>query len=411
MIVTDRYQQSTIDIESLSFERGAHLLLKKKLSEVPIGGKLAVFGDSPDAAIHLRAWCRTHGHEFATAGRGQDSSQRFLGWVTRGSSTESRWRDAISTGNVDATSPGAVKELPSQSWGLAARGALVERGGPEFNFDLCSKTEVWTETAPRLYAQAAASQWDPSTVIRWSQEFEIPEEVERAVVQVMTYLIENENAALLVPAKFISKIHPHFREVIQFLALQVADEARHVEVFTKRANLRGGGLGFSTVSGQQSLKTLIDEPDFSTASFLLSVLGEGTFLNLLWFLEQHAPDPITRQIANLTARDEARHVAFGLAHLQYQVQLDQSLRARFAAAIHRRHDLLANTAGLNEEVFDALVLLAAGEWSLEAISRGHELVHQLHTEMHKDRRDRLVRLGFSFEDADALSALHTRNFM
>ena len=82
----------------------------------------------------------------------------------------------------------------------------------------------------------------------------------------MTYLIENETAALLVPARFIAQVHPHFREVMQLLAIQVADEARHIEVFTRRATLRRKeGLGLSTAGGQQSLKTLLEEPDFTLA--------------------------------------------------------------------------------------------------------------------------------------------------
>jgi hypothetical protein len=44
---------------------------------------------------------------------------------------------------------------------------------------------------------------------------------------------------------------------------------------------------------QTSLKTLVDEPEFATASFLLSVLGEGTFPSLLRFIERYAPDPVT----------------------------------------------------------------------------------------------------------------------
>ena len=82
--------------------------------------------------------------------------------------------------------------------------------------------------------------------------------------------------------------------------IQVADEARHVEVFTRRAAAaRAPSSGLSTVGGQASLQTLLDEPDFAIAHFLLSVLGEGTFLSLLSFLETHAPDPVTRQVAHL----------------------------------------------------------------------------------------------------------------
>src|SRR5207237_7254929 len=165
----------------------------------------------------------------------------------------------------------------------------------------------------------------------------------------MTFLIENETAALIVPSRFIAELHPHFREVMQVLAVQAADEARHIDVFTRRARLKSDVLGLSTVGGQASLKTLVDEPEFAIASFLLSVLGEGTFLSLLWFIQKHAPDPVTEAVARLAAQDEARHVAFGLAHLRQHVARDPSLRTRLAAAVYDRHDALRYTAGLNAE--------------------------------------------------------------
>src|SRR4030095_11248636 len=195
--------------------------------------------------------CRGQGHEFAEeAPVGGATVSPLVAWVTRGSASTGRWRNAQTTGAADPKLDAAVMNRPSPAWGLAARGAKVESGGPEFSFSLATKDEVWADSAPQLYAQAAASQWDPATAIDWNAEFAIPFEVEQAVVQVMTYLIENENAALVVPARFLSQIHPHFREVMQLLAIQVADEARHVEVFTRRATLRGGELGLSTVSGQ-----------------------------------------------------------------------------------------------------------------------------------------------------------------
>jgi hypothetical protein len=263
----------------------------------------------------------------------------------------------------------------------------------------------------RLYAQAAAAQWDPATAIPWDAPVTHPPEVEDAIVQVMTYLIENETAALLVPVRVLGRLHPHFREVMQLLAIQAADEARHIEVFTRRARLRRDVLGLSTAGGQASLATLFDEPDFAIASFLLSVLGEGSFLSLLWFIRDHAPDACTRKVAQLAAQDEARHVAFGLAHLARHVEEEPALRERLAAAIERRHGALASTAGLNAEVFDALVLLAAGGWSPADVRRGHAAVVELAKDMDEGRRQRLARLGFAPDRAAALSALHTRNFM
>lgn len=173
----------------------------------------------------------------------------------------------------------------------------------------------------------------------------------------------------------------------------------------------GGELGLSTVSGQQSLKTLLDEPDFTLASFLLSVLGEGTFLNLLWFLEEQAPDTVTQQVAHLAAQDEARHVAFGMGHIQFQLSIEPATRQRLVAAINQRHDALSQTTGLNEEVFDALVLLAAGSWTPNAVASGFAKVQALKEAMDAGRQSRLIKLGFTAEEARGLSSLHTRNFM
>ena len=227
----------------------------------------------------------------------------------------------------------------------------------------------------------------------------------------MTYLIENELAALVIPARLLARVHPHFREVLQLLAVQAADEARHVEIFTRRAQLRGSEMGTSAVSGRESLATLVTEPDFSLASFLLSVLGEGSFLNLLTFLDRHAPDPVTRQVARLARQDEARHVAFGVAHLQHQATVDPGLPSRLRAAVERRHDVLVDTAGLNQDVFDSLVTLAAGKWTPRAIGHGYDEVQKLRAEMDEGRRHRLTRLGFPATEAADISALHTRNFM
>src|SRR5258705_7958082 len=124
----------------------------------------------------------------------------------------------------------------------------------------------------------------------------------------MTYLVENEQAALILPARLLARLHPHYREVMQLMAAQIADEARHVEIFTRRALLHGDTLGRSSAGGRASLQTMLDEPDFTLASFLLSVLGEGTFVDLLRFLNRHAPDPATAEVPRLAGRDEAPHV-------------------------------------------------------------------------------------------------------
>lgn len=392
----------TLDLGDLRYDAGGALLVRRAVLALRHGQAVSVRGADPDLPTHLRALARSLACSFLL-----DS-----GGVTLGCPTHP---DGRRTGARPV--PLEAADVAEPTWGLAARGTLVEAGAPAFGFPLSSRRSAWAEDAGRLYLQAAAAQWDPATAIPWAPST-LPKPVEEAVVQVMAYLVENETAALVVPARFCAQVHPHFREVMQLLAIQAADEARHVEVFTRRANLdaRRARPPLSTAGGQASLKTLVDEPDFALATFLLSVLGEGSFLSLLRFLDRHAPDPVTRAVARLAAQDEARHVAFGLAHLEHQAALEPALLGRLATAVHARHDALAHTAGLNAEVFDALVVIAGyvpGEdpWGPMAIARGYARVVELVAEMDAGRQVRLRRLGFSEPESVALSALHTRNFM
>jgi hypothetical protein len=295
-----------VDLGHLGFDEGGYLLVKRALRHVAVGEEVEVTGLAAAPEIHLTAWARAEGHQLRWAGTGADRGPALL---RRGGAEPARWTNAERAGLADPLAAGGVVEAPPLRWGLAARGATVEAGAPDFSFTLTSKAEVWADDAVHLYAQAVAAQWDPNTAVDWNAPGDLPDEVEDAVVQVMTYLIENEMAAL------------------------------------------------------------VDEPDFAIASFLLSVLGEGTFLTLLWFLERHAPDTITRTITRLAAQDEARHV------------------------------------------FDALVLLAAGAWDHDALRRGSALVGALLQDMDRARQGHLKRLGYDAAEAAELSALHTRNFM
>lgn len=394
---------ATTGLDDLAFDAGGHLLVEHALAPLPPGDQLTVTGRHPALRIHLAAWCRAQGHGF-TAGE-PGSGEPLL--ITKGRAGQQRWQGAVRAGDPEAT----PARRPDQRWGLAARGALVEAGGPPIGAEWADREHVWADIAPRLYAAAAAAQWDPATAVDWSAATARPAEVEQAVVQLMTYLVENEQAALIIPARLLSRIHPHFREVMQLLAAQSADEARHVEVFTRRGLLTGGPLGTSSAGGRASLQTLLDEPDFTTASFLLSVLGEGTFLDLLRFVHEHAPDPVTADVTRLALRDEARHVAFGVAHTAHTARADPGYLARLRQAVERRHAALQDTAGLNGEVYDALVLLAAGSWAPAAISRGWQAVQRLQETMDEGRRRRLAYIGFPADEAAELSALHTRNFM
>lgn len=100
-----------------------------------------------------------------------------------------------------------------------------------------------------------------------------------------------------------------------------------------------------------------------------------------------------------------------MSHLLYRLQREPDFRHRLASAVEQRFDALSGTSGLNEEVFDALILIAAGGLAPAQVAQGYAQMQQLMRDMADGRYTKLVRLGFSAEQAERLAALHTRNFM
>ena len=383
-----------VDLEDLSLSEGAPVLLRRALSPLSKGAWLEVRGDSPNLGEDLAVWCRMQGCSYE-----RRAGSPVLHRIQKGSPP------------AVVLNPGEVSDSADPAWGLAPRGANVEAGGPRFAFTLRRKRDVWATNLESIYKQAVANQWSAARDIPWSELPRLPIELEHAVRQIMTFLTENEFAALYVPARFIPRIHPHYREVVEVMAMQVVDEARHAEAFTRRAQATGLELGTTAATGQLSLQTLLEEPDFTTAVFLLCVMGEGTFLSLLKFLQEHAPDPVTAAMARLAHRDETRHVAFGTEHLRYVLQAEPGKRRSLASAVEHRSQMLASVSGLSPYVSDALVVLAGGGISIGQIRGGSRRLLQLQHEMHASRQERLQSLGFSREEASQLSAYHTRNFM
>ena len=140
-------------------------------------------------------------------------------------------------------------------------------------------------------------------------------------------------------------------------------------------------------------------------------MGEGTFLTLLKFLADHAPDPVTAALARLAHRDEARHVAFGVEHMRYVFERAPETRLSMAAAVESRSRMLASISGLSPYVYDALVIYAGGGISNAQVRAGARHVADLQREMDRTRRERLQSLGFDPRLAANMSAYHTKNFM
>jgi len=391
-----------LDGGELSLSEGLLALVRPALTRLDEGGVLAILSRNRDVDHDLPSWCRAERHEYLGAEDIGNGEHRHL--IGRG-------RFIVQGGDKPAMElRGPMPERADPGSGFAPRGVLVEAGGPVYPFDLVDRAHVAPPEVASLYDQAVSSQWDATRDVPWTKVGTHAPEIDAAIRQIMTFLAENELSALYLPSKFISRIHPAYVEVAMFLATQLQDEARHIDVFLKRAQL-AAGIAVSSVTTSRSLLSLLELQDFSEAAFLLSVLGEGTFLDLLSFIGRYAPDEATAELVRRARNDESRHVHFGLAHIRHALSQDASLYPRLEAAVRRRSATLAGVGSVPAPVQDSLTILAAGGTDSRSVARGHDAFRELLETMHSSRIKRLLNAGFDAGQAETISSLHTANFM
>jgi hypothetical protein len=108
-------------------------------------------------------------------------------------------------------------------------------------------------------------------------------------------------------------------------------------------------------------------------------------------LAQSAAHPDLHRLSIITRRaqrDEARHVAFGTEHMRYVFEREPEKRPSLVAAVEGRSQMLASISGLSPDVYDALLVYAAGGLSAAQVREGPRHVADLQREMDRARRER-----------------------
>jgi hypothetical protein len=408
-----------IDAEQLELGGGLEVLLAAAIERVPAGGILEIRTPSRAVALELPGWTRVNGHHVVgeASGPGAWSVQVRRGpglrvlagpLPPRAEAPPLRAGGELHTGDWRAGSPPPAHADPAA--GFAPLGAIPEAGATGYSWPLGDRDRLWADDIGELVEQASAQQWDASRDIPWEAARGLPDDVERAVAQVMTFIAQNEYAALYVPAGFLPNVNPQLAELLLWLGSHVHDEARHIEVFTKRA-LAGGQAGYALASTEMSLSTLLEERDFTASSLLLNVLGEGTFLDLLNFISGHAPDAASAAAARLAHRDERRHVHFGVSHIRRAIDHDPELRTMLVAAAEGRAAKLVSLTGLSPVFLEALTLMTANSLQPAELGEGAGQVRKLMGRMERNRIRRLRACGFDTATAHHISDLHTPNLM
>ncbi|MDA8147771.1 MAG: ferritin-like domain-containing protein [Actinomycetota bacterium] len=242
---------------------------------------------------------------------------------------------------------------------MAPRGADIPDDVPDMGYTVNEKAEVWSDNIMELYEEAVSRQWSATRDIPWGQLAPLDPDLEHAMCQLATVLSEVEMVAADFPAKWLWRINHDFVEAKMFLCTQAMDEARHTEVFRKRALANGGGLGKATTVVEQFLKTILDAESYDEGSALMHLLGEGVVLSLFRAGEMIAPSEVEKRIFRLCMQDEARHVSYGTMHLRYRLQRDPTLAEDFHAYLDRGEELMGVLL-TTPEVVEPATILAAG---------------------------------------------------
>jgi len=202
--------------------------------------------------------------------------------------------------------------------------------------------EIYRDGLLNLYEKGKRMQWNASTDIDWSVDvdperfpdflppeainallnppraLDVPEIVRLRVHQLgwmLSQFMHGEQGALLATAQIVNTVP--WTEAKFYAASQVADEARHVEVY-RRYLTEKLPLAYPvnphlhTLLGQ-----IIREPRWDMTYLGMQIMVEGLALAAFGLVNLMNPhERLLNQITTYVMRDEARHVAFGVLSLE-----------------------------------------------------------------------------------------------
>ena len=203
-----------------------------------------------------------------------------------------------------------------------------------------------------LYELAKTNQWNVTTDINWDREIRgdadilareedplgrskffqtLSKQTQEEVMAnqaafTLSQFLHGEQGALLCCGELVDNVPDVAGKL--YAATQVMDEARHVEVFHKY--LKKLDKSYPITDGLKNVLDAILTAETWQAKcvgmqIMVESLAMGSFKNML----VTANDPLLKDIVVLTARDEARHVSFGIISLQHEIpKLPEEDRAK-----------------------------------------------------------------------------------
>ena len=193
-----------------------------------------------------------------------------------------------------------------------ARGSHPIEGLEDMGYTIFEKAVVWAPSAADLYEEAIRERWSSATDLGWRGLEALPDDIERAICQLMTEQGERAYAQAVVLGRWLPEISYGFVEIKLFLGSAIYDLARHAEAFRKRALANGGGLGLQAPT--DLIRGAAEARSFPELAAYLFVQDSAL---LAFFAEAGAlaRNQLERDLYGLTARDRGRLMRYQIERL------------------------------------------------------------------------------------------------
>jgi hypothetical protein len=207
----------------------------------------------------------------------------------------------------------------------------------------------------------------------------------------VSQFLHGEQAAMVVAGRLVGSV-PDLESKL-YATSQAVDEARHVDVFSRY--LREKVPEPYGISGplREMLEDILGDDRWDVTALGMQIMVEALAMAAFRLAESTFHDGLIKQIARLVARDEARHVSFGV------LCLDGLYDQMTAAERAEREDLVLESASLIRRRF-----LLHDVWErLEVDRREGPEFAATHPLMIKYRQAIFSRVGAALDQVGLLS--------
>jgi len=211
--------------------------------------------------------------------------------------------------------------------------------------------ELEAEKLEALYSKSKRHQWNAELDVDWSRfepdvdvidrkmDFlsrlrcvqELPEDQQNglfkgAQIFLISQILHGEQAALMTCGQLVNAVPDMDGKFAA--AVQVMDEARHVEVFARYLEKQGRRFPIDP-DLKFIVEQLLVEHDWEAKCVGMQVILESVALSFFRLGESMAVEPVFKQFIGRVHEDESRHVAYGVLTLEERIpQLAEETRLR-----------------------------------------------------------------------------------